>query len=196
MKRRVLKILAAIVVLGLVWCGVCLHAIYSETGSHVSGQVGSILVEGAQVLGTAEKPYPSPQLKVRLDAALTLHKEFPEAKLVVSGAKGSDEPVAEGDAMADYLEAHGVAPQEIVRETRAKDTFQNLVNSKKYLTGRVALVTNDFHMYRSLYLAKKAGLQDVTGDAVKTPVTGPLNWVAYYGHEVMGVTWAWIFGGG
>jgi uncharacterized SAM-binding protein YcdF (DUF218 family) len=84
-------------------------------------------------------------------------------KLVTSGGKGRDEPVAEGVAMRDFLVAEGVSEEVLLVEDRSRNTQQNLAYTATLLAdegvvGPVAVVTSDFHALRAAFLMRKAGL--------------------------------------
>lgn len=77
-----------------------------------------------------------------------------EGKLIVSGGQGSDELIAEAEAMAGYLMEHGVPEDAILIENRSRTTFENLTFSKRILEEeglgkRVLVVTNSFHALRA-----------------------------------------------
>lgn len=119
------------------------------------------------VLGAALRPdgTPSEALRYRLDAALAYLEENPGTTCVVSGGQGPDEMRAEADAMADYLVAHGLDEGRIIREARSRTTEENVRFSAELLApgASVAVVTNDFHLYRALRIAQKNGLPGVHG---------------------------------
>ena len=124
------------------------------------------------VLGAGLRPdgYPSETLRFRLEAALAYLNENPETTCIVSGGQGFGEPLTEADAMAEYLEARGLDGARITKEERSSTTAENVRNSSALLApgATVAIVTNDFHLYRALLIAKKNGLPDAHGLAART----------------------------
>ena len=87
---------------------------------------------------------------------------------VVSGGQGPDEPFPEAQGMAAYLVQHGVAPERIMQESRSTNTVQNIAFSLELIGStnyRIGIVTNNFHVFRALRLARKAGIQQVSGIA-------------------------------
>lgn len=135
---------------------------------HEKGQEGLdyLIVLGAQV----KEEGPSSVLRSRLDRAMMYLKENPETICIVSGGQGPNEPFPEAVGMADYLKQHGIAKQRILLENRSKTTKENLINSRKLLPKRchVGVVTNNFHMFRTLCLVKKLGMQNVCGIASRS----------------------------
>ncbi len=109
---------------------------------------------------------PSAVLRYRLDAALAYLEENPEAQVIVTGAQGPNEHISEAEGMAGYLENAGIAPERIHREDRATNTFENVKYSSAFCnpqSDKVIVVTNDFHVYRSVKLAESQGYEDVSG---------------------------------
>ena len=134
-----------------------------------------VIVLGARVRGTKI----SNSLKQRLDRAIEYSEEYPNTVLVLSGGKGPGEEISEAACMYDYLTAHGVEPGRLILEDQASNTAENFALSKPLLyeagvdpaEGRVAVVTNDFHIARSELIAAREGYGDVAG------IPAPLPWV-------------------
>jgi uncharacterized SAM-binding protein YcdF (DUF218 family) len=83
--------------------------------------------------------------------------------LVLSGGKGTDEVVAEAVAMGDYAERQGVPRDRMVIEDRSTTTEENLVNSREMLaerglTGKVVVVTSNYHAMRAASLTEQLGI--------------------------------------
>ena len=133
-----------------------------------------IIVLGAQVYEHG----PSLVLQYRLDEAIEYLKDNSDTVCIVSGGKGYNEPFAEAVGMADYLKKNGVAEDRIILETKSSTTGQNILYSMKLMEedASVGIVTNNFHMFRALQIAKKQGLKNVCGIAAKsTPLYLPNN---------------------
>ena len=134
-----------------------------------------VIVLGARVRGAKI----SNSLKQRLDRAIEYSEEYPNTVLVLSGGKGPGEEISEAACMYDYLTAHGVEPGRLILEDQASNTAENFALSKPLLyeagvdpaEGRVAVVTNDFHIARSELIAAREGYGDVAG------IPAPLPWV-------------------
>ncbi len=111
---------------------------------------------------------PSKSLKARLDRALDYHEKNPDALIIVSGGKGSDEIVSEAEAMETYLLEHGVSSSCIVKEDASTSTAENFAFSKTILDQhlsdgyRVAYITNSYHIYRAGLIARDTGWQHAT----------------------------------
>ena len=100
-------------------------------------------------------------LLVRLEAALDYLSDKPDIPVVVTGSKGPGEDISEAQCMADWLASHGIAERRILLEEQADNTEENIRFSKELLagqgidlTGSIAVVSSDYHLYRaSLYWA-------------------------------------------
>ncbi|MDD2844644.1 MAG: YdcF family protein [Rhodoferax sp.] len=77
--------------------------------------------------------------------------------LVLSGAGAA--ALTEAAAMAAFLLAHGVAPAHLLQEPRARSTLANVVLggalAARHGLQRVALVSDDFHLWRALRLYQR-----------------------------------------
>lgn len=117
----------------------------------------------AIVLGTSPKFAGLPNMFFvgRIDAAARLYKAGKVERLLVSGDNGSryyDEP----SAMAAALIAKGVPKEHIVRDCAGFRTLDTMVRAKKVFgVDQATIVTDDFHMARTLYYAQDAGIQCV-----------------------------------
>lgn len=141
----------------------CILSGFNEKGTPGADYV---IVLGAQM----KKSGPSKALQYRLDAAITYADENPDAKIIVSGGQGPDEHISEAQGMYDYLVKQGVDPGRIIKEDRSENTFQNLTFSAEYLDKEkdsVAVVSNNFHIFRAMGIAKKAGYENVCGIAAR-----------------------------
>lgn len=193
--KKVFKIIGAFVGLILLISVICLTLILSKSTDRTaenSTDVKTILVLGSRI---NQNKKPAKITQERLDAALLLAKNNPQAKIIVSGAKGADEPVSEAFSMKNYLITHHISADRIISEDKAGDTAENIAYSKKYFDGKTVIVTSDFHLYRALYLAKQEGVK-VEGFAAKTKANNLLYYPNYYGHEILGLIYAFVFGKG
>lgn len=149
-----------------------------------------LVVLGAQM----KEGGPSRALQYRLDEAIRYLEENPDTQVIVSGGQGSDEHISEAQGMYDYLVEKGIEPSTIIREDKSKNTFQNLTFSAEYLDKEhdsVGVVSNNFHVYRAVKIARKAGYADVCGIAAKGEPFLQLNNMM---REFFGVMKDFLFG--
>ena len=135
------------------------------SGFHEKGEdnLDYIIVLGAQV----REDGPSPVLRYRLEKALDYLKENPETICIVSGGQGYNEPCTEAEAMATYLMERGIPEERIIQEKEATTTKQNIRYSMPFMAqdASVGIVTNNFHVYRSLRIAEDEELMNACGIA-------------------------------
>ena len=154
-----------------------------------------VIVLGAKVDGR----HLTDALKQRLDRAAEYLRVHTEARVIVSGGQGSDELLPEAHVMREYLRGCGIAGERILTEDRSTTTRENLIFSgRKILAKRrseelgtisVGIVTNSFHMYRAVCIAKQVGYQEVL--AIAAPTTRVM-FVNYMTREFFGVLKMWV----
>ena len=134
-----------------------------------------LIVLGAQVRENG----PSTILRYRLDAAISYLQENPETICIVSGGQGVNEPFSEAEGMLNYLVSKGILRERIIMEGISRNTVENIRYSKVLITkpeGSVGIVTNNFHIFRAVRIAKAQGLEDVYGiSAYSHPLYLPNN---------------------
>ena len=163
------KLAAAVLTLflvGVLIFGVLLGVVVSGERDQLQGDPHIMIILGCQV-----KPWgPSILLKDRLDKALDYLEDHPDMTVVVSGGQGSDEPVTEAQAMAEYLVERGVPSEHVLLEDQSHNTAQNFRYSRVLLEElgydmdetAVLVVSNGFHLTRARLLAERVGLGDVS----------------------------------
>ncbi len=138
--------------------------IISGFSKNTDKELDYIVVLGAQLKTTG----PSRVLQYRLDTAYEYLTAHPDTKVIVSGGQGSNEPASEAQGMYDYLVKRGIEPGRIVLEDKSVNTEQNIRFSKEFLQAdadKVGIVSNNFHVFRAVKLAKAAGYRNVVGIA-------------------------------
>ena len=127
------------------------------------------------VLGTTVyEDGPCYLLRQRLKEAVKWANTYENAKIVVTGGQGETEPFTEGAEMKRYLiEELGVFKERILVEEASVNTYENMKftgellekedENFSYEKTSVLVVTNNFHMYRAMKIAKKAGYENVSG---------------------------------
>ncbi len=168
------KIFLAVLFVGITLFVIVEGCIISRFRDRGKDNLDYIIVLGAQM-----KPAgPSAVLRFRLDAAYDYLVENENTICIVSGGQGSNEPCSEAEGMYQYLTDKGITPERIIMEDQSTDTSENIEYSMA-LIGRndvsVGVVTNNFHVFRGVHLAKAAGFQDVCGIAARSNVYFQLN---------------------
>ena len=136
----------------------------------------AVIILGCQVRGET----PSQMLKRRIEAAIDVLNENPEAVCVMSGGKGNGEDISEAECMRRYLTDAGIDEARLFVEDKSTSTRENLAFSAEILENlsiseNIMLVTNEFHQYRASIYASRAGLKTGAHSA-KTPLRNLLNY--------------------
>lgn len=164
----------------------------------ILSQYGATARPGADyviILGAQWKPEgPSEVLRRRLDKAVEYLNDNHDTCVIVSGGQGSNEIVSEAAGMRQYLVDAGIDEERIQMEDASANTYENLVFSGRLLeieNDRIVIVTNNFHMFRALGIAKKQGYKNVEGLAASSlPGMAPHNLL----REFLGVVKDFIVG--
>ncbi|WP_147535496.1 YdcF family protein [Bacillus marasmi] len=144
------------------------YKIYLHSEVKPSKNADYLIILGARVHGTT----PSLTLQERINTAAEYLKENKSTLAIASGGQGPDEKISEAEAIKRELIKQGIHTSRIILEDRSTDTYQNLKYSKKLLPGDAnngLIVTNEFHLYRSIMIAKDENLF-VSGLPAKTPL--------------------------
>ncbi|MCL2399303.1 MAG: YdcF family protein [Defluviitaleaceae bacterium] len=164
--------------------------IYGNT-SNVDYTEDVIIVLGAGIIGeNVTRP-----LARRLDTAFYYWQENPDAHIIVCGGLGNRAVITEAEAMARYLAGRGVPGERILLEELSTSTYENLKFAKEILDQHfpqgfsAVLVTNDFHIYRSVRTAGRVGI-DVNRIGAYTDW---YSWPVNYLREMLAVLYMWVF---
>lgn len=125
----------------------------------------------AMVLGShvTARGVPTRELAERLETGRQLYRAGLARKIIVSGAvrPGYDEP----DAMAAWLERRGVAPADVVIDRGGYRTAASMADAKAAGVESLLVVSQRYHLPRSLYIASHAGIQAIGVPAAEFPRT-------------------------
>ncbi len=142
----------------------------------------AVIVLGCQVYADGQL---SPQLKLRLTAAMDTYRNDPRL-IITTGGQGEGEPAPEGQVMRDWLISQGVPETDVIAECESTNTRQNLLYAKALLPEGVTcvtVVTSDFHLPRALAIARDAGLD---ADGIGSPCRPEIGfWVKNHAREVL-----------
>jgi len=103
----------------------------------------------------------SARLKGRLDETLKYYKINKEITIIVSGGQGKDELISEAEAMKHYLVSNGVSSGQVIEESQATSTIENIKFSRKILkklgalNKEVLIITSDYHSFRAHMIANE-----------------------------------------
>ncbi len=113
--------------------------------------IDCILILGAGIRGN----YPSPMLEDRLLQGINLYEQNVSPKILVSGDHMSKD-YDEVNVMKDYLVGNLVPSQDVFMDHAGISTYDSIYRVKKIFQAKnIVIVTQQYHLYRALYIAKK-----------------------------------------
>ena len=156
--KRFLKLIIIIILLGLL---IDLFVILATKNYIISiekiedNEYDCILVLGASVRNNR----PSPMLEDRLKTAIKLYENRVSNKILVSGDHASND-YDEVNVMKNYLIDKGIPSEDIFMDHLGISTYDSILRAKKiYNVNKAIIVTQKYHLYRALYIAKSIDLK-------------------------------------
>ncbi len=127
-----------------------------------------VLILGAGVSNNE----PSLMLKDRLDMGISLYQSGLAKKIIMSGDHGRCD-YDEVAVMKNYALNKGVLSEDIFMDHAGFSTYDSVYRAKKVFdVKKMFLVSQEYHLYRALYLAKRLGIEAVGVPAEKIKYTG------------------------
>lgn len=131
----------------------------------------------------------SGMVKDRADTAVALYQQQKIRKILVSGDHGQKN-YDEVNAIKDYLLSQHVPKEDIFLDHAGFDTYDTMYRAKAiFQVSSAVIITQDFHLPRAIFVAKKLGL----------PAVGVPADIQNYGHmervivrEKLAIVKAWI----
>jgi SanA protein len=115
-----------------------------------------ILVLGA---GVWNNGYPSAMLEDRLLQGIKLYKNGASDRLLMSGDHGRKE-YDEVNVMKQYSIDRGITSEHIFMDHAGFSTYESLYRARDIFEAKkVIIVTQEYHLYRALYIADKLGME-------------------------------------
>ena len=182
--RSLMRLILLLALIGALLFGLALGALcLAEVNPPaVREDSDAVIVLGCQVYADGQL---SPQLELRLQAALDTYRTDPRL-IIVTGGQGEGEPGPEGQIMREWLISQGVPETDVIAECESTNTRQNLLYAKALLpegVTRVTVVTSDFHLPRALAIARDAGLD---ADGIGSPCRPEIGfWAKNHAREVL-----------
>ncbi|MGI5971903.1 MAG: SanA/YdcF family protein [Oscillospiraceae bacterium] len=178
-KKLIKKILPAFLILISLGAacvfGINSYVIASAKGRIISreearalGDVDCILVLGCMVYSQ----YPSYMLSDRLQTGISLYEEGAAPKLLMSGDHGRihyDEVNVMKQAAIDA----GIPSRDVFMDHAGFSTYESLYRARDiFKAEKIIIVTQKYHLYRALHIAKKLGLEAYGVDATSRTYGG------------------------
>jgi len=119
-------------------------------------EVDCILVLGCLVKNSGE---PSHMLEDRLRRAVELYQAGVAPKILMSGDHGRKD-YNEVQAMKQYAIEHGVPSEDVFMDHAGFSTYDSCYRAREIFgTKKIIIVTQEYHLYRALYIAEELGLE-------------------------------------
>lgn len=166
MKKKILKILKYVFILSLICLCIVLtlnfyvigttkKQILNENTITSMKDVDAILVLGAGIWGNQ----PSHMLEDRLLEAISLYEKGVAPKIIMSGDHGRKE-YDEVNIMKDFAIQKGVPSEDIFMDHAGFSSYDSMFRAREIFgVEKIVVVTQEYHLYRSLYIANKLGIE-------------------------------------
>lgn len=143
--------------------------LYKDTSLLPDNEVGLVL--GCSPFVSSGKA--NPQFHGRMQAAADLYRLGKVKRLILSGAN-PDSRYNEPKKMREALLELGVPTEAMVLDFAGDSTYESITRSRVVFDlSSVTVVTQKYHAYRALFLARKTGLRAVAYQAPIDGVPGP-----------------------
>jgi uncharacterized SAM-binding protein YcdF (DUF218 family) len=182
-KKKLIFIFIPFFILCLLYICSLQYKISQYYHTNVPKNADYLIVLGARVRGTV----PSLVLKARINTAAAYLNANKNTLVIASGGKGPGEDISESECIKSELMKKGIQESRILLEDKSTDTYENIRFSKKLIPKngtKGIVVTNTFHLYRSVMIAKDHKL-DIHGLPAKTPASAILK---SYTREYLAIT--------
>lgn len=114
-----------------------------------------ILILGAGIRNNG----PSPMLEDRLLTGIDLYEKNIAPKILVSGDHTKSD-YDEVNVMKNYLKEHNIPSKNIFMDHAGISTYDSIYRAKKIFGAqKIVIVTQDYHLYRAIYIAKKLEIE-------------------------------------
>lgn len=163
MKSKILRVLLATPLLAAALI-FSINLLVTTTGKNalvsqeelLGTQSDCILIFGAGVLSNGT---PSPMLRDRLLTGIACYRAGLAPKIVVSGDHGEDS-YDEVNIMKKFCIENGVPSEDVFMDHAGFSTYESIYRIRDIFQAKqVILVTQEYHLYRALYVAKRFGLK-------------------------------------
>lgn len=123
----------------------------------------AVLLLGVK-LGAHDEP--TEEMKIRVKTAANVFMRLAEngrpCPIIVCGGVTEGHKLSEADVMEEILVLYGVPRDKIIKDVKSRNTMENMLfaisaaNIKK--GQKVCVITSDYHNFRAVMTAKRAGL--------------------------------------
>ena len=162
MKKLLKYGIIVIIIIAIVVLGINLYVristnkqIIKENDYTQLSDVDCIIILGAGIWGDK----PSPMLEDRLLEGIKLYQNSVSDKIIMSGDHGRKE-YDEVNIMKNYAIEKGIPSENIFMDHAGFSTYESIYRAKDIFEAKkVVIVTQEYHLYRALYIANQLGLE-------------------------------------
>ncbi|HPF83566.1 MAG TPA: ElyC/SanA/YdcF family protein [Bacilli bacterium] len=162
LKFILLLLLGIIIFLGLMTLIINIYVInYSKKYILDEEEIGRYKFDCITVLGASVKAdgTPSHMLQDRLDKSIVLYNNNISDKILMSGDHAYYD-YDEVNAMKNYNIKNGIPSSDIFLDHAGISTYDSMYRLKNiYEVKKTVIVTQDYHLYRSIFIARKLGIE-------------------------------------
>ncbi len=153
----ILLLVTLVIVLGMSFFVIATtkDSILTEEQAKNLEDVDCILVLGAGIRGNS----PTPMLEDRLLQGISLYENNISSKIIMSGDHGTKE-YDEVNVMKKFAIDKNVSSEDIFMDHAGFSTYDSVYRAKEiFKANKIVIVTQKYHIYRALYIAKQLGLE-------------------------------------
>ena len=168
MKKIIKFILITILIFIVILFSINIYIVESSKSNIIKNNddipkdIDCILILGASI----KEDKPSKMLEDRLLKGIELYQKNISSKIIVSGDHREDD-YDEVNVMKNYLIEKGIPSEKIFMDHYGISSYDSIYRAKKnYKANKIVLVTQKYHLYRSIYIAKRFDI-DVYGVPAK-----------------------------
>jgi SanA protein len=173
LRRRLRRVTGWLAVLACVVVLLCNRWVINSTDAYLYRDSSLMpdndtgLVLGCSPFASSGKP--NPQFRGRMQAAAELYKNGKVHRLILSGAN-PDQRYNEPKKMREALLEMGVPSDAMVLDFAGDSTYDSITRAQiVFGLSQLTVITQKYHAYRALFLARKTGLRAV---AYQAPIEG------------------------
>ncbi len=174
MMKNVIKLLMGFIILGISLIMAINNLVvvdskrYIIKNTDIKDDYDCILVLGAGI----NDDRPSKMLQERLDTSISIYHQGKTKKILMTGdhTRASHDEV---NVMKQYAVSKGVKSEDIFMDHAGVSTYDSLYRAKYlYNVKKIIIVTQEYHLYRALHIAKKLGIEAIGVDSTKKIYAG------------------------
>lgn len=150
-----------LIIIIIIICAINLYVVLSvnknilKSAKKINDNYDCIVVLGAGIRNNK----PSPMLEDRLLTAIELYNKGTAPKILVSGDHEYID-YDEVNVMKTYLKENGIPSEDIFMDHAGLSTYDSIYRTKKiFKANKIIIVTQKYHLYRALYIAKNINLK-------------------------------------